>query len=141
LAAQGGTAEIFQIAAQTHTAFDLIVRVVKAAEMLDFVDTPKRLVVFTPLGRHFAAAEVGEQKHLWREQVLQLKLFRVVRNLMELHGGHVPKDEVLQEIGARLPMEDPETTFETLVTWGRFGGLFAYSENSNVLSVAGPNQV
>ena len=53
---------------------------------------------------------------------------------MALHGGAVSKDEVLQEIGARLPMEDPETTFDTLVTWGRFGGLFVYDENRNVLS-------
>lgn len=137
LEAQGGTAEIFQIAAQTHTPFDRIVRAVKAAEMLDFVDTPKRLVVFTPLGRLFAAAGVDEQQDLWREQILQLRLFRVVRDLIDLHGGHVSKNEVLQEIGARLPMEDPETTFDTLVTWGRFGALFAYSENSDVLGAAG----
>ena len=96
--------------------------------MLDFVDTPKRLVVLTPLGRQFAAAGVDEQQDLWREQILQLRLFRVVRDLIDLHGGHVSKNEVLQEIGARLPMEDPETTFDTLVTWGRFGGLFAYSD-------------
>ncbi len=135
LAAQGGTAEIFQIAAQTNTPFDLIVRAVKAAEMLDFVDTPKRLVVFTPLGRRFAAAVVEEQQHIWREQLTELRLFRAVRRLAEQRGGEVPRDVVLQEIAARLPMEDPETTFQTLVTWGRFGGLFTYVETREAIVV------
>jgi NitT/TauT family transport system ATP-binding protein len=133
--AQGGTAEIFQIAAQTHTPFDLIVRAVKAAEMLDFVDTPKRLVVLTPLGQRFAAASVDERKAIWGERALQLRLFRVTRDLIELRGGELSREELLQEIGTRLPMEDPEVTFDTLVVWGRFGSLLAYDDDRNVLSL------
>ena len=135
LEAQGGTAEIFQIATQTHTPFDLIVRAVKAAEMLDFVDTPKRLVVLTPLGQRFAAGSVDERKRIWGEQATQLKLFRVTRDLIELHGGELSRDELLQEIGARLPMEDPEATFDTLVVWGRFGGLLTYNDDGGALSI------
>ena len=136
LETRGGTAEIFQIAAQTHTQFDHIVRAVKAAEMLDLVDTPKRLVVLTPRGQRFAAADVDERRRIWREQLLQLRLFRVTSELAERNGGEVTRKELMQEIAARLPMEDPETTVDTLVRWGRFGGLFVYSEDRGVLGVA-----
>jgi NitT/TauT family transport system ATP-binding protein len=136
LEAQGGTAEIFQVAAQTHTQFDVIVRAVKAAEMLDLVDTPKRLVVLTPLGQRFAAGDVDERRRVWREQVMKLRLFRVTRELVERNGGELSRKELLQEIGIRLPMEDPETTFNTLVAWARFGGLFVYSEDGGVLGLA-----
>ena len=128
LTARAGSADLFQLAAQTQTPFDRMVRVVKAAEMLDLVDTPRRLVVLTPLGQRFAAADPAVQQRLWREGILQLRLFRVVRELMELRGGELSHQELLEEIARRLPTEDPEATLETLVAWARFGGLFAYSD-------------
>ncbi len=134
LAAHGGTADLFQLAAQTQTQFDRMVRVVKAAEMLDLVDTPKRLVVLTPLGQRFAAAPPDEQQRIWREQAGQLRLFKVTRDLIDLHRGELPKAELLQEIGTRLPTEDPAVTFDTLVAWGRFGGLLAYHEDLGLLT-------
>ncbi len=128
LAARGGSADLFQAASQTQTPFDRMVRVVKAAEMLDIVDTPRRLVVLTPLGHRFAAAAPDEQQRLWREGLLQLRLFRVVRDFMELRGGELSHKELLQEIAIRLSTEDPEATLDTLVAWARFGALFAYSD-------------
>jgi NitT/TauT family transport system ATP-binding protein len=136
LETRGGTAEIFQVAAQTHTQFDHIVRAVKAAEMLDLVDTPKRLVVLTPLGVRFAAAGMDERRRIWKEQLLLLTLFRVVREMAVRGGGEVSRRELAQEIAARLPMEDPEATVDTLVRWARFGGLFVYSEDRGVLGTA-----
>ena len=107
---------------------------VKAAEMLDLVDTPRRLVVLTPLGQRFAAGSPEEQKRIWGERALALRLFRVTRDLIELHGGELPKKELLQEISNRLPTEDPEATFEILIAWARRGGLFAYSEETERLT-------
>jgi NitT/TauT family transport system ATP-binding protein len=129
LAARGGSADLFQLGAQTQTPFDRMVRMVKAAEMLDLVDTPRRLVVLTAAGQRFAAASPAEQRRLWREGLLQLRLFRVVRDQMELHGGELARQALLEAIASRLPTEDPEATLETLVAWARFGGLFAYSDD------------
>ncbi len=128
LAAHGGSADLFQLATQTQTPIDRMVRVVKAGEMLDLLDTPRRLVLLTPLGQRFAAAPRDEQKRIWAERALALRLFRVARDLMELHDGELSKNELLQEIANRLPTEDPESTFDTLVSWARFGGVFNYSE-------------
>jgi NitT/TauT family transport system ATP-binding protein len=134
LAARSGSADLFLLASQTQTPFDRMVRVVKAAEMLDLVDTPRRLVILTSLGQRFAAAPPAEQRRLWCEGIMQLRLFKVTRQLMELRGGELSKKELLQEISNRLPTEDPETTFETLVAWARFGGLFNYSEEQGQLT-------
>jgi NitT/TauT family transport system ATP-binding protein len=138
LAAHGGSGDLFQIATRTQTPFDRMVSVVKAAEMLDLVDTPRRLVALTPLGQRFAAGSPEEQKRIWGEQALALRLFRVTRDLIELHGGELPRQELLQEIQNRLPTEDPEATFDTLVAWGRRGGLFAYSEETERLTPGEP---
>ena len=141
LAASGGSADLFQMATRTQTPFDRMVRAVKGAEMLDLVDTPRRMVVLTALGQRFAAAETAEQRRIWREKTLELRLFRVVRDLMDLGGGELTKKELLQELSRRLPTEDPESTFETLVSWARYGGLFAYSEEAGRLTPGEPTSV
>jgi NitT/TauT family transport system ATP-binding protein len=134
LETQGGSSELFQVVAQTHVPFEKVLSAVKAAEMLDFVDTPKRLVILTPLGIRFIRAGMEERKEIWKARLLDLKLFRVVQEQLELHQGQLTREELIAEIQSRLPMENPEQTFETLVAWGRFGELFAYREEKGVLT-------
>ena len=134
LETQGGSSELFQVVAATHVPFEKVLSSVKAAEMMDLVDTPKRMVLLTPLGTRFIRAGMEERKEIWKERLLDLKLFRVIRDMLEFHEGKLPREEVLAEIHSRLPMENPDLTFETLVAWGRFGELFAYREERGVLT-------
>lgn len=131
---QGGTYDVFQVAAQTHVPFEKVLSSVKSAEMLDLVDTPKRQVVLNPLGKRFVNASMDERKSIWKTQLLSLKLFRVVKEMINANEGELSKEEVMAEIQQRLPMENPEQTFAILVTWGRFGELFAYREDRGVLT-------
>lgn len=134
LETQSGASDLFHVASHTHVPFEKVLTTVKAAEMLDLVDTPKRAVLLTPLGKRFVNANMDDRKDLWRAQLLELRLFRVVQEMMDLDDGELPKEELLQELATRLPMEDPEQTFETIVAWGRFGELFAYREERGVLT-------
>jgi NitT/TauT family transport system ATP-binding protein len=134
LDAQGGGCDLFQVVAHTHVPFEKVLTTVKGLEMLELVDTPKRAVYLTPLGRKFVQAGMDERKLIWRDQLVELKLFRVVRELLELREGELSREELVQEIASRLPMEDSELTFETLVAWGRFGELFAYRKDRGVLT-------
>ncbi len=77
---------------------------------------------------------MDERKDIWRRQLLDLKLFRVVREAARPARRGTNKEELVHEIASRLPMEDPELTFETLVAWGRFGELFAYRKDRGVLT-------
>lgn len=134
LATQGGSCDLFQVVNHTHVPFEKVLTIVKALEMLDLVDTPKRSVEITPLGREFVEADMDQRKLIWRDQLLELKLFRMVREQLELHEGKLKREELIQEIVARLPMENAELTFETIVAWGRFAELFAYREEKEVLT-------
>ena len=134
LETQGGTCDLFQVVSHTHVAFEQVLASVKGAEMLEFVDTPKRQVVLTPLGERFVRANMDDRKEIWKAQLLKLRLFRLIVELLEMHHGELNRAEVISEIQQRLPMENPELTFETLVTWGRFGELFAYREDRGVLT-------
>src|SRR5262249_21448013 len=75
LAARGGREDVFRIASDTNRQFDHVISIVEAAELLEFVDTPKRLVILEPAGIRFVRASAEEQKNLWREGLLKLTLF------------------------------------------------------------------
>jgi NitT/TauT family transport system ATP-binding protein len=131
---QAGACDLFQVAHDTHGTFVEVLTTVKGAEMLDLVDTPQRFVRLTPLGQKFVRADMEERKPLWRAQLLKLGLFRTLKEMIDAGGGELGREHAIEEIRQRLPREDAERTFDTMVGWARFGGLFAYREDSQALS-------
>jgi len=135
LDSKGGVDDIFDVAAETDHEFGHMMAITKAAEMLNFVDTPKQGIVLTPDGRRFVAAEAETRKQMWRDQILRLKLFQDVYALLQREEGEVSGDMVREMIILALPRENYEELFETMVRWARFGNLFAYEEDADRLSM------
>jgi NitT/TauT family transport system ATP-binding protein len=134
LDARQGHEDVFRIATDTDREFGAVLRVVQAAEILDLVDTPKRQVVLVDAGAQLLRALPAQRRERWRTQVLRLGLFRrVVTALERQPDRQLRKSLVLELILMTLPSEDPERTFETLLRWGRFGGLFEYAPRREVL--------
>jgi NitT/TauT family transport system ATP-binding protein len=134
LDAQKGACDLFQLASDTQQSFVEVLVTVKGAEMLGFVDTPQRLVRLTLLGQRFVRADMEERKGLWRAELLKLGLVRALRQMVEVNGGELSREQAEAEIQQRLPREDASRTFDTLVNWARFGGLFTYRESAQALS-------
>ncbi|HVY45758.1 MAG TPA: nitrate/sulfonate/bicarbonate ABC transporter ATP-binding protein [Minicystis sp.] len=135
VAARGGRVDVVQIAAETRQEFGRVIAVVKAAEQLDFVDTPKRLVELLPRGAEFVDASPEDRKVIFREQLLALVLFKKIRTMITVRK-QVSKKLLIQAIRAWLPMEDLEATFQVVVSWSRYADLFAYDEAEEVLRPA-----
>ena len=72
----------------THEEFGGVINLVKAGEMLDLFDTPKRTVVLTPVGERFVKATPVERTEIWRERLLDAApLPRGARDDREGRGG------------------------------------------------------
>ena len=136
LDAHGKREDVFRIALDTGREFGRVITVVKAAELLDFVDTPKRIVELTALGSRFVDASPEARKELWRERLLTLGLFKEFAEVLARAPKHrLDRDFVLEEIVLRMPSENYERVFDTLIGWARFGNLFAYDEVEQVVSL------
>jgi NitT/TauT family transport system ATP-binding protein len=134
LDARGGSDDLFRIVADTRRDFGRLISVVKAAEMLDLVDTPKRLVILTAVGKRFLEGDAAQRKAIWREQLLKLRLFRDLDSVLEREASHqVGRDFVLEMLAISLPDEQPERLFETMMEWGQFGGLFDFDDATEKL--------
>ena len=136
LDARDGREDVFRIAGDTNREFGRVLNIVKAAEMLDLVDTPKRLAVLTPEGRAFVRCGPDERKVIWRRKLLDLRIFADVRDALQEDPTHkLPKDFVLETIVLRMPAEDYERMFSIWIGWARYGDLFAYDEDEETVSL------
>lgn len=122
-----GQIDIFQLSMLVGKDFGSVMNVVKAAEMLDFIDTPRRNVIFTVIGKIFLKADVNQRKIIFKEQILKLRIFQLITDMLK-HGKKDGMDEdlVLETFAMLLPNEDAEKQFDTLVDWGRYGELIGH---------------
>jgi NitT/TauT family transport system ATP-binding protein len=137
LDARGGKEDVYRIAGDTNREFGQVINVVKAAEMLDLVDTPKRMVVLEPDGKAFVAASPQDRQTLWRDHLLRLRLFKDVFEALKQEPRYeIDRDFVLELIVMNMPQENYERVFETFLHWSRFGDLFEYHEDTEKISIA-----
>lgn len=136
LDSRGGRQDVFRIASDTRQEFGRIIAVVRAAEMLDFVDTPKRMVVLERVGKRLVDATPEERKAIWREQLLKLRLFHEIHETLQRAPSRaVNREFLLEMIILRMPQENYEKAFDVFIAWARFGDLFGYDETTEVVSL------
>lgn len=139
LDARGGREDVFKIASDMNREFGSVIAVTKAAEMLDLVDTPKRTVVLAADGQRFLRGSPDERSAIWRQHILELGLFQEIHALLQQQPDHeIDQELVLETIIFRMPQEDYERTFKTVINWGRYGDLFAYDEATEKVSSSIP---
>jgi NitT/TauT family transport system ATP-binding protein len=132
----GSKIDVFALDQMTDCDFGETLSIVKAGEMLDFLDTPKNMVVMTEIGNQFLDADINARKVIFREQLSKLGTFRfLIQILQEAKDHTLPADIVQEELVMRLPTQDIEKMFETVVLWGRFGELIGYSPETETFSL------
>ena len=136
LDARGGREELFRIAADTNQEFGKIINVVEGAELLDLVDTPKRMVVLEQAGQRLVRTTPDDRKALWRTRIMQLRLFKMIYDALKQQAGkQIDRDFVLETIVMQMPQENYEKVFETFVQWAHFGNLLEYDATTEVISL------
>jgi len=129
LADHGGDMDVFALDALTDYEFGQTIAVVKAAEMLDLVDTPKNRVVLSELGRRYVAGDANARKALLNARLRDVGTFRFVMRLLDAaEGKRLPGHVVQEELAVRVPTHEPiDRLFDTIVAWGRNAELFGYN--------------
>jgi NitT/TauT family transport system ATP-binding protein len=134
LAARNGREDLFDLVDDLGFDFGKVLAVVQAAELLGLVSTPKQQVVLEPPGHRFLSASIPERKQLFGGCVRQLHIFHDIVDQLERAARHQLDEEfVLSSLAVRLPYEDVERVFHTLVNWGRHADLFSYDSERKLL--------
>ena len=126
--------DVFDLAERFGREFGAVVRVIKAAELLEFITTPGQDVVLSELGKKVVESSTAEQKSLVREQLLKLKIFELLIRLIRVQENQIlTEEELLRELQAALPHEKPRPLFRTLLAWGRHAEVITYDQRKHQL--------
>ena len=125
---------IYDISDEIGKEFGETISIVKAAEILELVDTPKQEVRFTDLGRRFMLADRLGRHAIFAEQVYKLRIFHIILALLG-ESEEIDADRLIKDIASALPYDNPEMTFETMIAWGRYAGLMDFNAKTRMVFV------
>ncbi|HZP46489.1 MAG TPA: AAA-associated domain-containing protein [Candidatus Binataceae bacterium] len=129
---RGGRDDGYKIARELNFNFGDLLKVMKAAEILNLVSTPSGDVQLEALGRRFLASDINQRKLIVREQLKQHGLFNYLIRLLRAQEDHaLTREVVLEHLAMVLPNEPPEALFATVVNWGRFAELFGFNKDED----------
>jgi NitT/TauT family transport system ATP-binding protein len=133
------TINVFDLSARIGKEFGETIAIVKAAEMLDLVDTPKDDVHMTQLGWYFLAAPLPARKTLFKQAIMKLRLFQIVAaRLQAAEENRISAEEIREEVSALLPYDQPAKLLETLIAWGRYAEILDYDQDADTLYIPPP---
>lgn len=125
---------IYDISDEIGREFGETIAIVKAAEILEFIDTPKDEVVFTELGRKFIASDPEGRKAIFADQVFKLRLFHIILALLREYE-EIDSGRIIKDIASVLPYDNPEKIFQIMIAWGRYAGLMDYNAKTGMVFV------
>ncbi|MGE0633358.1 MAG: AAA-associated domain-containing protein, partial [Pseudobdellovibrionaceae bacterium] len=127
----GGSQDLFELAAQIGKDFGQTLYLVKSAELLQLVDTPKQQVVMTAWGDSFVMADVNQRKKMINQSFSQLLIVKKVTELLrESQSVRLPVEVITEKVHELLPNENAESIVQTLIAWGRFAEYFGYNDDT-----------
>jgi NitT/TauT family transport system ATP-binding protein len=134
IADHGGTADIFELSHKIGKDFGSTLYMVKAAELLELVETPRHNVFLTDLGKKFLEGDINARKRVLHELFGALKIVQLTSNLLRADESlRIPIETLMERIGEWLPNENPHQIADTLIAWGRFAEYFGYNDDTKEL--------
>ncbi len=131
LLGKGGREDIYKLAGELSMELGETLTVIKAAELLGLVNTPGGDVVVEDFGTKVIDASITERKELIREKLEALNVFKSVREFLSKEDdAEVTREEVLEKLAELIPNEDAESSFSTVVNWGRYAEMFGYNDDT-----------
>jgi len=147
---QGDRIDLFKLAARLRLDLGRSILVIKAAELLDLVNTPKQDVLISPVGREFIASDENGRKRIFHKQLERISTFAfLVDRLRRAPGARMPASVVQEDLAIHVPHEPTQLLFDVIVAWGRYGELIGYDPEadevyldteSSAVAIAAPTQ-
>ena len=131
---EGGMTDIFDLSQAIGKDFGQTLYLVKAAELLNLVDTPKQTVILTEFGKRFVEGDMNIRKGMLHDLFGGLRIVQQVGELLKQSETlRLPVEVIEQKVAEWLPNENPQSVVNVLISWGRFSEVFGYNDDAKEL--------
>jgi NitT/TauT family transport system ATP-binding protein len=137
----GGKADLPVIAAAFHFEVDDLFPVAETLQMLRLVEVEGGDIRLTDAGRKFAAAGLEERKQMFRRHLVgHVPLAAHIRRILDERPSHrAPRSRFSEELEDHMSEEAAEQTLRAVISWARYGELFAYDDQTRMFTLENPS--
>ena len=115
---------------------DQLLKLTEAAELLGFSSIAKGDIELTALGQAFADASILARKEIFASCVRRIPLMRWLLHMLHSAEDRRLKIEViLTALSLDFSTEEAEKQIEVLIKWGRYGELFVYDDDQEMIEL------
>jgi len=135
-----GKADLPALAEEQHLEVDDLFPAAEALQLLRFAEVEGGDIRLTEAGQQFVASDTDERKKLFaRHLITYVPLAAHVRRVLDERASHAaPKSRFFDELEDYMAEDAAEQTMRTIVSWGRYGEVFAYDDNRQAFTLENP---
>ena len=132
--------DLSTLAEELHLDVDDLMSIIDCLEILRLAFIDAGHVSLTQAGIHFSEADILERKKIFARQLQDhVPLVRHILRVLHGRSNHsVSGQRFLIELQDDLSDAAASEVLKTVIEWGRYAELFAYSDNSDTLSFDNP---
>jgi len=135
-----GKADLPVISEEQHLEVDDLFPAAEALQLLRFAEVEGGDIRLTDAGLEFARGETDERKRLFaRHLITYVPLAAHIRRVLDERASHTaPRSRFFDELEDYMAEDAAEQTLRTMVSWGRYGEIFAYDDHAQAFSLENP---
>ena len=135
-----GQASLQALAGPLQLEVDELFPVAETLQLLRFAELGEGKITLTPAGRALAEADLETRKRRFAEHLLAyVPMVAHIRRVLDERPGHrAPYARFREELEDYMTEEQAEQTLRAVISWGRFGEVYAYDEDSAMFSLDNP---
>jgi NitT/TauT family transport system ATP-binding protein len=135
-----GRADLPALADELTMEVDDLFPVAETLQLLRFAEIEHGDIRLTDAAKRFARAEPDERKRMFAQHlVTYVPLAGHIKRVLDERAGHrAPASRFRDELEDSMSEEQADQTLRAVISWARYGELFAYDEDSGVFSLENP---
>ncbi|WP_296386865.1 nitrate/sulfonate/bicarbonate ABC transporter ATP-binding protein [Reyranella sp.] len=135
-----GKADLPALAGPLQMEIDDLFPVAETLQLLRFAEVAEGDIKLTDAGRRFVDLAPDDRKRLFAQQVMAyVPLVGHIKRVLDERESHAaPASRFRDELEDHMSVQFADQTLRTATSWGRFGEVFAYDEDTGVFSLDNP---
>jgi NitT/TauT family transport system ATP-binding protein len=123
-----------------HLNIDDLFPLTEVLEILHFATVRRGDIILSPAGKIFANADILERKKIFANHLLRyVPLIKHICRVLDERPGHrAAKERFINELEDHLSEQEAERVLRVAIDWGRYAELYAYEDNTGLLSLENP---